>query len=103
MSIADFAFHARYKTSQQLPRLLFRSFNVYILFLKCQSVLGYIAKCVSKPEKRAETYKRIMQRVLPSVNSNNPILSAVSKLMNEFVGERHWSSQEVCHLLLDLP
>jgi hypothetical protein len=44
-----------------------------------------------------------MQRVLPSVNSNNPILSAVSKLMNQLVGERDWSAQEVCHLFLGLP
>jgi hypothetical protein len=43
-----------------------------------------------------------MQRVLPSMNSNNPILSAISKLMNQLVGERDWSVQDVCHLLLEL-
>jgi hypothetical protein len=68
-----------------------------------RSVLEYIAKYVSKPEKKTETYKEIMQRILPSINSNNPILSAVSKLMNQLVGERDWSAQEVSHLLLDLP
>jgi hypothetical protein len=68
-----------------------------------RTVLEYIAKYVSKPEKKTGTYKEIMQRILPSINSNNPILSAVSKLMNQLVGERDWSAQEVSHLLLDLP
>jgi hypothetical protein len=67
-----------------------------------KSVLEYIAKYISKPEKKTETYKELMQRVLPSVSSNNPVLSAASKLMNQLVGERDWSAQEVCHLL-DLP
>lgn len=66
-------------------------------------MLEYIVKYVSKPEKKTETYKQLMQRLLPSVSSNNPVLSAASKLMNQLVGERDWSAQEVCHLLLDLP
>ena len=61
------------------------------------------SRSTSKPEKKTETYKEIMQRILPSINSNNPILSAVSKIMNQLVGERDWSAQEVSHLLLDLP
>lgn len=43
-----------------------------------------------------------MRQLLPRVNSRNPLLSAVTKLMNRLIGERDWSAQEVCHLLLNL-
>jgi hypothetical protein len=45
-------------------------------------VLEYIAKYISEPEKKTGTYRQLIQRVLPSVSSNNPVLSAASKLMN---------------------
>jgi len=59
-------------------------------------VLDYLS---TKAEKQTESYHEIMARILPSVNSRHPVLSAVTKLMNQLVGERYWSVQEICHLL----
>jgi len=68
-----------------------------------KAVLEYLAKYVSKPEKQTESYEELMKRLLPSINTNRPVLSAVTKLMNQLIAERDWSAQEVCHILLDLP
>src|SRR5882762_387438 len=68
-----------------------------------RAVLDYLGKYVTKAEKQTESYREIMARTLPSVNSRHPVLSAVTKLMNQLVGERDWSAQEICHLLLDIP
>jgi ATP-dependent DNA helicase PIF1 len=40
---------------------------------------------------------------LPYTNDQVPLLSFVSKMLNKLVGERDWSTQEVSHLLLQLP
>jgi hypothetical protein len=40
---------------------------------------------------------------MPHVSDRNPMLSFVSKLMNKLVGERDYSAQEICHILLGLP
>jgi hypothetical protein len=37
------------------------------------------------------------------VNSRAPLLSLTSKLLNKLIGERDWSAQEVCHILLGHP
>ncbi|EED11567.1 hypothetical protein TSTA_008630 [Talaromyces stipitatus ATCC 10500] len=68
-----------------------------------RALLDYIAKYVSKVEKKTESYKDMMKGFLPKLNPQNPFLSAVSKMMNRLIGERDWSAQEVLHLLLDIP
>ncbi|EED14666.1 hypothetical protein TSTA_041440 [Talaromyces stipitatus ATCC 10500] len=57
----------------------------------------------SNVEKKTESYKDMMKGFLPKLNPQNPLLSAVSKMMNRLIGERDWSAQEVLHLLLDIP
>jgi len=44
-----------------------------------------------------------MRQVLPRLNEHTPLFSLTSKLMNKLIGERDWSAQEVCHILLGLP
>jgi hypothetical protein len=57
-----------------------------------KAVLEYLAKYVSKPEKQTESYEELMKRLLPSINTNRPVLSAVTKLMNQLIAEREWSA-----------
>ncbi|KAH0826840.1 hypothetical protein AYO21_07253 [Fonsecaea monophora] len=67
------------------------------------AVLNYIAKYTTKAERQSESYQQIATRLLPHLNTTRPLTSFVSKTMNRLLGERDWSAQEVCHLLLDLP
>jgi hypothetical protein len=64
-----------------------------------EAVINYAAKYCSKSESQTSTYAEI----LPHVSDRNPMLSFVSKMMNRLIGERDYSAQEVCHLLLGLP
>src|SRR5436309_372153 len=68
-----------------------------------KAVINYIAKYCSKAEKKSETYSDLLRQILPRLNERTPLFSLASKLMNKFIGERDWSAQEVCHILLGLP
>ncbi|KIX04765.1 uncharacterized protein Z518_05635 [Rhinocladiella mackenziei CBS 650.93] len=68
-----------------------------------RAVLNYIGKYCTKAEQKSENYRQVIQHLLPNLNVTKPLLSLVSKTMNRLIGERDWSAQEVCHLLLDLP
>ena len=57
----------------------------------------------TKEEKKSTTYLDIVKQLLPFINSNKPLLSLVSKTMNKLIGERDWSSQEVMHIILNIP
>jgi ATP-dependent DNA helicase PIF1 len=67
------------------------------------AVLSYIGKYVSKPEKSSVSYTELQSQVLLYINDRAPLLSFVSKMLNKLIGERDWSAQEVCHILLQLP
>jgi hypothetical protein len=41
--------------------------------------------------------------VLPHVSDRNPVPSFVSKVINKLIGERDYSAQEICHVLLGPP
>ena len=71
--------------------------------LTLHALLTYIGKYVSKPEKASVSYTELQAQVLSRTNDRAPLLSFVSKLFNKLIGERDWSAQEVCHVLLDLP
>ena len=58
---------------------------------------------MSKPEKSSVSYVELQAQVLPYVNDRVPLLSFASKILNKLIGERDWSAQEVCHILLQLP
>jgi ATP-dependent DNA helicase PIF1 len=72
----------------------------------CTSTAGvvqYMGVYASKGETQNASYKELALQVLPRVNSNNPMLSFASKLMNKLIGERDYSAQEVLHTLFGLP
>jgi ATP-dependent DNA helicase PIF1 len=68
-----------------------------------QAVINYLGKYCTKEEKKTTTYMELVKQLLPFINSDKPLLSLVSKTMNKLVGERDWSSQEVMHVLLNIP
>ena len=68
-----------------------------------QAVLNYIGKYCTKAETKTTSYADLVRQVVPTVNSNRPLLSLVAKVMNKLIGERDWSAQEISHLLLNLP
>ena len=68
-----------------------------------RAMIEYISKYVTKHEEKTATYADVMRKVLQTANPSNALLSAVRKLMNQLIGERDWSAQEICHLLLELP
>ena len=72
----------------------------------CTSTTGvvqYMGVYASKGEVQTESYRDLAQQVLPNINSNNPMFSFASRLMNKLVGERNYSAQEVTHTLFGYP
>jgi len=68
-----------------------------------QAVVEYIIKYAAKWEKQSQSFRELAATLLPFVNETRPIQSFVTKIMNKLIGDRDYSAQEVCHLLLDLP
>ena len=66
-------------------------------------VLNYIAKYAAKSEPRSKGLKAVYGNVLRTLKSDGSSLKMVQKLMISSVGERDYSAQETCHLLLGLP
>ena len=66
-------------------------------------VLNYIAKYAAKLEPRSKGLKAVYGNILKSMKDNVSSLKMVQKLMIRSVGERDYSAQETCHLLLGLP
>ena len=67
------------------------------------TMLSYIGKYISKPEKSSASYAELQAQILLCINDRAPLLSFVSKMLNKLIGERDWSAQEVSHILLQLP
>ena len=64
-------------------------------------VLNYIAKYAAKSESKG--LKAVYGNALKTLKSDSSSLKMVQKLMISCVGERNYSAQETCHLLLGLP
>ena len=68
-----------------------------------QKVITYCAKYATKCEPRSLPLKEIFSTIVRTLTDDNPSLKAVQKLLVSSVGERDYSAQETCHLLLQLP
>ena len=68
-----------------------------------QRVLQYCTKYVTKSEPRSQSLKEIFTTIVHGLKEGNTSLKAVQKLLINIVGERDYSAQETCHLLLQLP
>ena len=68
-----------------------------------QKVVEYCAKYATKCEPRSESMREIFQKIVNSLKDGNSSLTVVQKLLINSIGERDYSAQETCHLLLQLP
>ena len=68
-----------------------------------QRVLQYCTKYVTKSEPRSQSLKELFTTIVHGLREGNSSLKAVQKLLINTVGERDYSAQETCHLLLQLP
>ena len=66
-------------------------------------VINYCTKYVTKSEPRSETLKDTFTRIVRGLKEGNQSLKAVQKLLIHSVGDRDYSAQETCHILLQLP
>ena len=66
-------------------------------------VIEYCTKYVTKSEPRSQSLKEVFTTIVRSLKEGNNSLKAVQKLLINSVGERDYSAQETCHLLLQLP
>ena len=71
--------------------------------LSKRRVIEYIAKYATKCEPRSETMKEVYTSIVRNLKDDSSALQVVQKLLINSVGERDYSAQETCHLLLHLP
>ena len=68
-----------------------------------QKVTKYVAKYATKSEPMSKALQEVYRSIMKSVNDDGTPLKVVQKLLTSTVGERDFSAQEPCHLLLMLP
>ena len=68
-----------------------------------RKVIEYCAKYATKSEPRSQPLKEIFATIVRSLKDDSSPLKAMQKLLINSVGERDFSAQETCHLLLQLP
>lgn len=66
-------------------------------------VIEYCAKYATKSEPRSQPMRQIFQKIIDSLKNGNTSLTVVQKLLINSIGERDYSAQKTCHLLLQLP
>ena len=66
-------------------------------------VLQYVAKYATKSKPRSKALRAVYGSIMKSLDDNGTSLQMVRKLLINSVGERDYSAQETCHLLLQLP
>ena len=67
-----------------------------------RKVIEYCAKYATKSEPRSQPLKEIFAAIVRSLKEDSSPLKAVQKFLINSVGERDFSAQETCHLLLQL-
>ena len=65
-----------------------------------RKVIEYCAKYATKSEPHSQPLKEIFSTIVRSLNEDNSSFKAVQK---NSVGERDYSVQGTCHILLQLP
>ena len=68
-----------------------------------RKVVEYCAKYATKCEPRSQPLKELYSCIVQGLHDGDRSLKAVQKLLISTVGERDFSAQETCHLLLQLP
>ena len=62
-----------------------------------------VAKYATKSEPRSKSLKTVYSTIMKSLKDDDKSLKVVQKILINSVGERDYSAQETCHLLLQLP
>ena len=65
--------------------------------------IEYCMKYIMKSEPCSQSLKEVFTTIVRSLKNGNTSIKAVQKLLIHSVGERDYSAQETCHLLLQLP
>ena len=73
----------------------------YIISRK--KVIEYCTKYVTKSEPCSQSLRDVYTTIVRRLREGNYSLKAVQKILINSVGERDYSAQETCHLLLQLP
>lgn len=68
-----------------------------------QKVTKYVAKYATKSEPQSKALQEMYRSIMKKINDDGTPLKVVQKLLTSTVGERDFSAQETCHLLLMLP
>ena len=68
-----------------------------------EKVIKYVAKYATKSECRSKALQEVYSTIMKNVKEDGTPLQVVQKLLTSTVGERDFSAQETCHLLLSLP
>ena len=68
-----------------------------------RKVIEYVTKYATKTEPRSLPLREVYANIVRSLREESTSLKAVQKLLINSVGDRDYSSQETCHLLLQLP
>ena len=66
-------------------------------------VIEYCAKYATKCEPRSEALAEVFSAIVRGLKDTDSSLKTVQKILIHSVGERDFSAQETCHLLLQLP
>ena len=66
-------------------------------------VIEYVTKYATKSEPRSVPLREVYANIVRSLRDDSTSLKAVQKLLINSVGDRDYSAQETCHLLLQLP
>ena len=66
-------------------------------------VINYVTKYAIKSEPRSLPLREVYTNIVRSLKDNSTSLKAVQNLLINSVGERDYSAQETCNLLLQLP
>lgn len=68
-----------------------------------RKVIEYCAKYATKCEPRSQPLKDVYKTIVQDLREEDTPLKVVQKLLINTVGDRDYSAQETCHLLLQLP
>jgi len=68
-----------------------------------EKVVEYCAKYATKCEPRSQSMREVFNSIVTSLKDGNTALTAIQKLFINSIGQRDFSPQETCHLLLQLP
>lgn len=72
-------------------------------YVSRRKVIEYCAKYATKCEPRSQPLKDVYKTIVQGLREEDTPLKVVQKLLINTVGDRDYSAQETCDLLLQLP